>query len=426
MKSILKRKYENLKAGAKIQKTSIFLFFVLKLLRKLWNGFTTTFNFLIVFIFSPIILIVALPLLAYRNNKKKYVVFVGLEHIIRKTIDRALLFNKKGYQVYYYSLQSTGIQPDKDIKFYSYRPFSLINIFKFIIDLYSKRFCYVEFYLESSFVEIIVFELLCKLSNTLCIIIERGMMINLALKNVGALFEFILGCIYKLGDKIFYREPYMLEHFERLHINSNRLLFDYNKIPVSLNLPPSKFGCRAILFLNSFVSSRRLDVFIKAIPFIIESVPDTQFILVGARSEEEFCYAKNLLAGTGLMNDERIRIESFTKNASNYYQQASIFVFPSDFIFANFSLLEAMEYGLVPVVSNMRDADRIIKHGENGFLLPQDSKLFAEHIILLLKNEELRKRMAIKAKETIVLNFNDRDRIVPILDMINSRYGLQN
>ena len=46
-----------------------------------------------------------------------------------------------------------------------------------------------------------------------------------------------------------------------------------------------------------------------------------------------------------------------------FWQQSKVFVFPIEKVFANFSLLESMSYGIVPIISNIEYADRIVKDG---------------------------------------------------------------
>lgn len=89
------------------------------------------------------------------------------------------------------------------------------------------------------------------------------------------------------------------------------------------------------------------------------------------------------------------------KNIAKRYAESSIFVMTSRFEGFPMVLLEAMSFGL-PSVSYLfkcgpRDA---IEDGVNGFLVKEgDKQLFAEKVITLMKDEDLRKRMGNKAAE---------------------------
>ena len=424
--SFFQRKYANLKNEAAVNGKAVSSILINRIVDKLFKAFLLFVNFALLICFIPIFLFCFLLLFTQRRKKKSTILFVGLEHIIKKTTDRAKLFTEKGYQVHFYSLESTKLKYKEEFKnqLYKTSPILVFNVLQFISDLYRKRICYVEVYLESSFLELLLFQVCCKVSNTLCIVIERGMMINLELKNVGKIFRLFLKWIYLLSDKIYYREPYMLNHFRHLGIPNNKLYFDYNKVPINeQELNPRK-GNKTLLFLNSFVPSRRLDIFIGAIPQIQKEFPDANFLIVGARSDEEMNFAQHLLDKFKV--GQNVNVYTYTNNPKSFYDRADIFVFPSDFVFANFSLLEAMENGLVPVVSKVRDADKIIDHGINGFLLPQSPEEFAAHCRLLLRDESLRVKMGYEARRKIISSFNDISRIDSIDQLICTLYKKTN
>ena len=52
-----------------------------------------------------------------------------------------------------------------------------------------------------------------------------------------------------------------------------------------------------------------------------------------------------------------------------YYVRAKFFVFPSDYVFCNYALLEAMSHGVVPIVSRREGSELIIDDGISGILV---------------------------------------------------------
>lgn len=96
---------------------------------------------------------------------------------------------------------------------------------------------------------------------------------------------------------------------------------------------------------------------------------------------------------------DQIQIFPPEKNIAKRYAESSIFVMTSRFEGFPMVLLEAMSFGL-PSVSYLfkcgpRDA---IENEVNGFLVKEgDKQLFAEKVITLMKDEDLRKRMGDKA-----------------------------
>lgn len=89
-----------------------------------------------------------------------------------------------------------------------------------------------------------------------------------------------------------------------------------------------------------------------------------------------------------------------TKDMPHVYLQSSLYVMTSHYEGLPMVLLEAQTMGL-PIVSyacqcGPRD---IITHGEDGYIIePHDRDSFCQALLRLMKDEELRKRMGVKAK----------------------------
>ncbi|MBL4559856.1 MAG: glycosyltransferase family 4 protein [Labilibaculum sp.] len=98
------------------------------------------------------------------------------------------------------------------------------------------------------------------------------------------------------------------------------------------------------------------------------------------------------------------------------YEKAAIYVMPSRSEGFGMVLIEAMSFG-VPCISfdcPYGPAD-IIKNGEDGFLIENGNSIgFAETVIELIENEEMRKGMGSKAKKNV--KRYAPDKIVPIWD----------
>lgn len=80
------------------------------------------------------------------------------------------------------------------------------------------------------------------------------------------------------------------------------------------------------------------------------------------------------------------------------YASADIFVFPSKTDTFGNAVLEAMSSGLPVVVTNELGPKDFVRHGETGFVAESDEEFISYHR-LLLKDDELRKRMGQKARE---------------------------
>lgn len=52
------------------------------------------------------------------------------------------------------------------------------------------------------------------------------------------------------------------------------------------------------------------------------------------------------------------------------YKRAKFFLLPADIVFCNYALLEAMSFGVVPIVSRVEGTSRIVKEGIDGLVVP--------------------------------------------------------
>src|SRR5690606_37326994 len=86
------------------------------------------------------------------------------------------------------------------------------------------------------------------------------------------------------------------------------------------------------------------------------------------------------------------------------------FVLPADIVFANYSLLEAMSYGVVPVVGDGEGAERIVRSRENGVVVERTHQRLAEALTALLDDRERLERYGERARATIGSDFSMRVR----------------
>ncbi|MBU0687048.1 MAG: glycosyltransferase [Candidatus Margulisbacteria bacterium] len=77
----------------------------------------------------------------------------------------------------------------------------------------------------------------------------------------------------------------------------------------------------------------------------------------------------------------------------DYYAAGDIFVFSSKTETQGLVVAEAKIKGLPAVVIDAAGVSASVKDGEDGFLVPEDKNLFIEKVLLLIKNQELRKKM---------------------------------
>lgn len=93
-------------------------------------------------------------------------------------------------------------------------------------------------------------------------------------------------------------------------------------------------------------------------------------------------------------------------------KKCDIFLMPSFFEGLPMSLLETMSFGQVPVVTAVGSIPTIVTEGENGMIIGvKNSKDIVNSVTTLCNEKEIFIRLSLKAKETILYKFNDREYI---------------
>jgi len=84
------------------------------------------------------------------------------------------------------------------------------------------------------------------------------------------------------------------------------------------------------------------------------------------------------------------------------------------------SLLEAMAMECPVISTNVSGIKEIIKHGENGFLVPDgDSFKLAKYLNILFSNDNLRREMGKMGRKTIIERFSENESMEKLVQVIN-------
>lgn len=100
---------------------------------------------------------------------------------------------------------------------------------------------------------------------------------------------------------------------------------------------------------------------------------------------------------------EKVELIGSTKDISSYYNRAGIFAFTSRFEGFPNALIEAMHFGVPSISTNCPTGpSEIIKHGENGFLIPVDDKEeLKAGLNELITNPEKRNKFSIEGMKSV-------------------------
>ncbi|WP_198508992.1 glycosyltransferase [Bacillus sp. FJAT-44742] len=194
-------------------------------------------------------------------------------------------------------------------------------------------------------------------------------------------------------------------------INQNNVLKENNKF--------------TLLFVGRLEYRKGLDYLLCAlekIPFQIRK--NMELLVVGEGTK--LSHYKKLAESLNLM--EQVFFLGEKTNPFPYMRLADIFLFPSRSEGFPNVLLEAMALGMPVISSNCQTGpSEVIRQMENGILIEivgveeeKVSQAFADKIVLLFQEEELREKIGLQAKKDIENNFKLEDKIKEVKTSINT------
>ncbi len=164
-----------------------------------------------------------------------------------------------------------------------------------------------------------------------------------------------------------------------------------------------------ILFAGRLETSKGIGVLAKAIPLIINKIPEARFYFAG----EDYRCNKSQQTWSQLLkksfyHEHIIYLGSLsTQKLVEYYQTSTICVIPSLYEPGATVAFEAMACGCPVIASRVGGLEEVIKDRETGILTPPgDAEALAENVIELLQQSELRRKISKKAYALICENYD--------------------
>ena len=148
-----------------------------------------------------------------------------------------------------------------------------------------------------------------------------------------------------------------------------------------------------IIFVGNLRLEKGLSYLIEAMRYITKKDINSRLLIVGEGPQKE--NLEKLVTKLNINDIVTFSGKVATEEVPVYLKNSDIFTLPSlQEGFPNV-LLEAMASGLPVVATDVNGINEIIEDCKNGFLVrPQNSKEIAEKILLLLEDNELRKRIS--------------------------------
>lgn len=155
-----------------------------------------------------------------------------------------------------------------------------------------------------------------------------------------------------------------------------------------------------VAFFGRLWKVKGIEYLVKAIPSVVEKIPNVKFIIVGEGPQKESLVklVKDLDISGHVMFHAPI---DYSKMPA-YIRASDCVVLPSLMEGLPVTALEAMACGVPVVATKVGGTPEVVKDGKNGFLLePGRPKLIAEKLIKLLRNKKLRRRMGAAGRKFV-------------------------
>jgi glycosyltransferase involved in cell wall biosynthesis len=155
-----------------------------------------------------------------------------------------------------------------------------------------------------------------------------------------------------------------------------------------------------VLVVASILERKRPQLTIKIFEGVHAARPETRFTWIGNGFMRDQIHAA--VAASPLR--EAVTFVDRTEEIPAFYRRAKVFLLNSALEGLPQATMEAMASHCVPVCSNVGDARDIILNGETGFSVEQDEDPapYVAAILDLLKDEPMRARMALAARDLII------------------------
>jgi 1,4-alpha-glucan branching enzyme len=242
---------------------------------------------------------------------------------------------------------------------------------------------------------------------------ERGFAVNSVqlayLRTLG--FE-----VFKNADMVVCLTQSDVEKVVRLGCSMKKVRLIPNAVDTELFKPSGEPESSLIVWVGRFVPEKGVEYLIEAARMVVDEFKDARFLLVGYGPLKT--KMMRLVHKRGLDKFVRFVGPLSRDEVAGVLGRAGVFVLPSLSEGMPLALLEAMSCGNAVVASNIGGIAEIIRDYDNGVLVsPRDAKELASSILMLLRDDALRGKLAGNARESVEKE-HSWDRVLAQLDSV--------
>lgn len=175
--------------------------------------------------------------------------------------------------------------------------------------------------------------------------------------------------------------------------------------------------CR-LLFIGRISTAKGLEHIFRAFEILKNKQLPFKFFMAGTGPDEmQYLEKFSILLGTDFYFKGVVSGQART----DLYKECNIFLLPSLFEGLPMSLLEAMSFGLVPVVTGVGSMKYVVTSGENGIIADSEVEIkIAAAIELFVHNWPMVKKLSTNAVQYIFKNYDPGEYIKRLNEVYNA------
>ena len=178
-----------------------------------------------------------------------------------------------------------------------------------------------------------------------------------------------------------------------------------------LNIPEDH---KILLSVGRLGKEKSFDFLIEMFKYVVKNEPQTHLVIVGQGQEE--LNLRKLAKKLALEKSVHFTGKLDNKVVPNSYSDADIFVFASSSETQGLTVLEAAASGLPLVVVDDPAFSNIALENRNSLKSPLNQKIFAQSVIRLLSQPEMRKKFGENSVKIVAENFQSGRLTEELLD----------
>ena len=223
-------------------------------------------------------------------------------------------------------------------------------------------------------------------------------------------FQSISDSVYDHEVKLYHNKTTKIYNWygEKRYFQATTIEKKYARLELGIDT-----NALVLISVGGCSSVKRHSDIIKALPLVMEKIPNTIYLHLGkGKIEDE---EKNLAKALGVAN--KVWFCGNQQNVRKYLIAADIYLMPSKFEGIPITTIEAMACNIPSILYDVPGLRDFNKEGENSVLIPEDYIVLADKILYLHQNPSKASILSNSARNFVIQNFNIKKNVAKILEL---------